>query len=396
MKVQWDKQYLKYSLYASLAIIIAIGFFQILDNLSPIMDNITGSFGWVRRVLSPFIIGGFIAYILNPGVRWFETTLYNQIKFIAAKKKLHRMISILTVYAILVSLITMLIVFVAPQISNNIRDMLRRFPEYVNITSDWLEYWSNDVGLENLYNVTDYIEKNIREIFDTTSQVLQYLVDNIFISVISITSGVLNFLLGLIISFYMLADKESFKIAIERFLRATMKDDTVDKVKDFGREADDLFSKFIIGKSLDSFIIGLICLIGLRMMNIRYVLLLSAIVGITNMIPYFGPFIGGVPAVIITFFDSPIKALWVILFILALQQFDGLILGPKILGDSVGLRPFWIIFAIVVGGKLAGVLGMFLGVPVFAIVRLLVIRYIDRQLERKSIRKLQNNNNTPG
>ena len=202
----------------------------------------------------------------------------------------------------------------------------------------------------------------------------------------SITSGILNFILALIIAFYMLMDKESFKEGVEKLLSVVMLDESVIKIKDFGREADELFGKFIVGKSIDSFIIGCMCLIGLSLMNIRYALLLAVMVGITNMIPYFGPFIGGVPAVLVTFFDSPVKALWVILFILALQQFDGLFLGPKILGDSVGLSPFWIIFSIVVGGGIAGVLGMFLGVPIFAIIRLLTIRIIDKQLEKKKNR----------
>lgn len=389
LKVQWDKEYLKYALYASLVIIFSIIFFQVLDNLGSIMNNFSKIITWIRRMLSPFIIGAFIAYILNPGVRWFERKLYSRVEYIASRKRLHRFVSILTVYILLISFITMLIVFVAPQISSNIRDMLKRLPEYVNTTSQWLEYWSNDLGIDNIQYITNYIETNIREIFNTTSQILQYILDNIFVGIINITSGLFNYLLGFIISLYLLSDKEMFKTGTEKLLRLAMKDATVDKIKDFAREADDLFGRFIVGKSLDSFIIGVLCLIGLRFMNIGYSLLLSAIVGVTNMIPYFGPFIGWVPAVIITLFDKPINALWVSIFILILQQFDGLYLGPKILGDSVGIRPIWIIFSIVVGGKLAGVLGMFLGVPVFTIVKLLLVRFVDKKLESKEKKKLQ-------
>ncbi|KJF26395.1 hypothetical protein TZ02_13510 [Clostridium aceticum] len=377
-------------MYASIAIILPIVFFQVLDNIGILLGNISGSFGWVRRVLSPFIMGGFIAYILNPGVRWFEKKLYSEVKYINERKTLHRFVSILTVYVVLLGFITTLLIFVVPQITNNIREILRRVPEYDRITRNWLANWENDMGLDNLYNIAEYIEKNSKDIFDTASQVLEYVLNNIVTSIMTVTSGILNFVLAMIISFYMLSDKESFKISSEKFLRAIMKDETVDRMREFGKEADELFGKFIIGKSLDSFIIGVLCLIGLSIMNIRYGLLLSTIIGITNMIPYFGPFIGGVPVVIITFFDSPMKAFWVTLFVLGLQQFDGLFLGPKILGDSVGLRPFWIIFAIVVGGGLSGVLGMFLGVPIFAIIRLMVLRFIDEQLERKKIKKLDN------
>lgn len=385
MKIPLDKKYLKYSLYASLAIIIPIVFFLLLYNIASLYKVIMGIWTWLRMILSPFIIGAFAAYILNPGVRWFEQRMYGQLKYFNDRRTVNRLLSIATVYLILLGFFTMLLVFVAPQISNNIGEISRRIPDYINIAIEWIEYWTEDIGLENIYNFTGSIEKNIRNVFNTTGQILDYLLNNILYSIIGITSGVLNFILGLIISFYMLSDKESFKIAIEKFLRLIMSEKKVDKIKDFGREADDLFGKFIVGKSLDSFIIGVLCLIGLRIMGIKYALLLSVIVGITNMIPYFGPFIGGVPVVIITFFDSPMKAVWVVIFIFALQQFDGMILGPKILGESVGLRPIWIIFSIIVGGKLAGVLGMFLGVPICAILRLLVIRFVDQQLQKKNI-----------
>ncbi|MCC5909428.1 MAG: AI-2E family transporter, partial [Clostridiaceae bacterium] len=350
MKMKIDTELMKYAIYASFTIVLSIISYQILDNMGYLVGSFSDSLSWIRKILSPFIMAAFIAYILNPGVRWFEKKLYSNIQYVSQRKKLHRVLSILTVYLILIGLISMLIMFVAPQISNNINEIIKRVPEYINISSKMIEEWANEVELVNIYNFAEYIEKNIREVFNTTGQVLDYVLNNIVVNIMTVTSGVLNFVLALIISFYLLADKESFKIGGERILRAVIQEEKVDRLKDFGREADELFGKFIIGKSLDSFIIGVICLVGLIILDIRYALLISVIVGITNMIPYFGPFIGGVPATIITFFDSPIKALWVILFILALQQFDGLFLGPKILGDSVGLKPFWIIFAIVVGG----------------------------------------------
>ena len=392
MRFKLDRRYLKYSFYASITIALAILFYQILNNFGYLLNLVSNAFTWLKRLLHPFIIGVFIAYILNPGVRWFEKNAYNKIEYIAQRKRLHRNISILTVYIILFGLVASLIIFVAPQISNNIRDMLRRLPAYVNITNRWVEYWIEDIGLENIRYFTDYIEANIKTIFDSTGRMLQYILDNLFVSILSITSGVFNYVLGLIISLYMLTDKESFKLAIDKVLRLIMRDENVKRIKDFAREADELFGKFVLGKSIDSFIIGVLCFIGLKILKIRYALLLSTIVGITNMIPYFGPFIGWVPAVFITLFDNPVNALWVSIFILGLQQFDGLILGPRILGTSVGIRPMWIVFSIVIGGKLAGVLGMFLGVPIFSIIRLLVIRGVDRGLEIKEMKRKDNKN----
>lgn len=383
MKIKLDSRYLKYSLYAFLTVALSIIFFQLLDNLGYYLINLKMLFLLIRRILSPFLIGAFVAYLLNPAVRWFEKKVYSRIGTISKRKRLHRLVSVITVYLILVSSITMLIIFVAPQIGNNISDIIKNVPDYVATTTELVNDWVED--LENFSNIdiSQQIDVRIKSLFDNASIILEKSLNNIVYSIFTITSGVLNFVLGLIVSFYMLMDKESFKLGIQKVLRVILKDEKVDHIKIFGREVDDLFAKFIVGKSIDSFIIACICFIGLRFMGIRYTLLISVIIGVTNMIPYFGPFIGAVPAALITLFDSPIKAFWLIVFIFALQQFDGLILGPKILGDSVGVSPFWIILSIVVGGKLFGVLGMFLGVPVIAIIRLVVNRFIDKQLELK-------------
>lgn len=397
MKFTIDKKYLKYALYASLAIIIPIVFFLLLDNIAAIYKWLMGIIKWIRMIFSPFIIGGLAAYILNPGVRWFEKSVFGRLDYRKKSKDLDRILSIATIYLILASFFITIIFFVVPQIGNNIMDLSRRIPDYVTTATSWVEHWTEDIGIEDLYNFTNEIdkdivadiEKNIKNIFNTTGQVLDYILNNLlynlFNNIIGITSGLFNFLMGLIISFYLLSGKEAIKLAIEKFLRLTLDGHRVDRMMEFGREADDIFAKFIVGKSLDSFIIGLMCFTGLKLMGIKYSLLLSVMVGITNMIPYFGPFIGGLPAVVITFFDSPMKALWVAIFIFGLQQFDGMILGPKILGDSVGLKPIWIIFAILIGGKLAGVLGMFLGVPICAIIRITIIRFVNQELDRKNI-----------
>lgn len=386
MKIKIDEKYLKYSFYSFLTIAASIVFYFALGNAGYFKDSILFQLGIVRKVLSPVIMAIFIAYILNPGVRWFEENIFNKTDKRQKIKKLPRLLSIMTVYIILFGFIALLIVFVAPQIVSNIADIIRRVPEYINLTIDLANEWSDELSAaNNIYDVTGHIEKNINEIFTKGSKMLEYILNNTIVGVLSITSGILNFMLGIIISFYLLSDKETFKRGFERMLLAILNKETVEKLKDAGREANMIFGKFIVGKSIDSLIIGIMCFIGLSIMSIKYALLISVIVGITNMIPYFGPFIGAVPAIIITLFDSPIKALWVAIFIILLQQFDGLILGPKILGDSVGVSPFWIIFSIVLGGGLYGVIGMFLGVPVVAIARVFINRLIDWQLERKNI-----------
>ncbi|NLM05256.1 MAG: AI-2E family transporter [Clostridiales bacterium] len=397
MKFTIDKKFLKYSLYASLAIIIPIIFFLFLYNIVPIYKFFMYLWDWIKMMLSPFIIGGLMAYILNPGARWFEENLYGKWKGKKKARKIDRILSIATIYLILASFLITVIIFIVPQVANNIVELSKVIPDYINTAIQWVEHWAEDIHIEDLYSfredinrdIVSDIERYIINIFNTTGQVLDYILNNLLYNllsnIINITSGLLNFILGIIISCYLLADKESIKISTEKLLRLIFNEKKADRIKNFGREADEIFGKFIVGKSLDSFIIGVMCFVGLKLMGIKYILLLSLIVGVTNMIPYFGPIIGAVPVVIITFFDSPMNALWVAIFIFVLQQFDGMILGPKILGDSVGIKPIWIILSIIIGGKLAGVLGMFLGVPICAIIRLMVIRFVDRQLEKKNI-----------
>ncbi|RQD70985.1 MAG: AI-2E family transporter [Tindallia sp. MSAO_Bac2] len=393
MRIKWDRQYLKYTFYASLTIVIAIVFYHVIDNLSVFADSIRITFKWLRKLLSPFIIAGFIAYLLNPGVRWFETRFYRRIFGKEKNAKMRRNISIFSVYLIFAGALTALIMIIAPQIIANVREIAKRAPEYVNFIESFIDRWSNELRSIQIYNVNidlydfaEPIEENLDRYLDRAGEIMEISVALLINRAMAITSGFLNFVLGLVISVYALADKESFKNGTESTLRAFIRKDRVEKIKDFGREADYLFSRFIVGKSIDSLIIGILCYIGLIIMDVRYALLLSVFVGVANMIPYFGPIIGMIPAGLLTLIDSPIKAFWVVVFLLALQQFDGLYLGPKILGSSVGMPPFWVIFAIIIGGKLFGVLGMFLGVPVFSVIRLFfrkVFTFLIRQKEEE-------------
>lgn len=367
---------------------IAIAFYHTVDNLSIFVSTIGVAFKWLRKLVSPFIIAAFIAYLLNPGVRWFETKVFTRIKGFEDRNRLKRNLSIFLVFLLLGGLITTLVIIIAPEIATNIRDIARRAPEYAVFVENTIRHWSEELMSLRFYNINLYefiepYQNRLIGYFDQVGEILDMMVGMVMNRALMITSGLLNFSLGLVISVYALADKESFKKGFERFLRAFFSGQRVEGIKQFGRDADQLFSKFIVGKSLDSLIIGILCYIGMNLLNVRYALLLSVFVGVTNMIPYFGPILGMIPAGLLTLFDSPVKAFWVVIFLLALQQFDGLYLGPKILGSSVGMPPFWVIFAIVVGGKLFGFLGMFLGVPVFGVIRLLFSRILDQLVAQK-------------
>jgi len=183
----------------------------------------------------------------------------------------------------------------------------------------------------------------------------------------------------------MLKDKETFILQLKKLIYSITSKDLADKIISLGNELNTVFSRYLVGRIIDGLIIGILCFIGCLILRVPYASVISTIVGITNLIPYFGPLIGMIPAFIITLFYSPIKAVWVLIFIFALQQFDGLYLGPKILGTKVGLRPFWIISAIIIGGGLFGVIGMFLAVPAVAMIKLMLKKYIDKKLDEKNI-----------
>lgn len=219
-------------------------------------------------------------------------------------------------------------------------------------------------------------------------------IQSIFIGIFSTLSKAINFtssfvkaIFGVIVSIYLLKDKESFISNTKKIIYSLFNKNHAESIIAFGSHANIVFNKFILGKALDSLIIGVLCFLGLYLLKIPYASLISLIVGITNMIPYFGPFIGAIPAILITLITSTslTSAIFVAILILILQQFDGWILGPKILGDSVGVGPFAIIVAILIGGKLFGVLGMFLSVPVVALLIDAMEKFTHKKMKDKNI-----------
>ncbi|WP_368253498.1 AI-2E family transporter [Clostridium paraputrificum] len=193
-------------------------------------------------------------------------------------------------------------------------------------------------------------------------------------------------MLGIIISIYILIDKEKFCALAKKISYAILPQRAADKTIEITHRSSDTFGKFLSGKILDSLIIGILTFVVLTIFKMPYTLLVSVIVGITNIIPFFGPFIGAIPSVIIILFVSPVKALWFLLIILVIQQIDGNIIGPKILGDSIGISAFWILFSILVAGKFLGLVGMVIGVPLFAVIYSIIKEVVESQLDKKGMK----------
>jgi len=351
--------------------VIGLILFKMVDRV----DDLMGLLVSILVILQPFFWGLGIAYALNPLVNFFERKL-----------RVKRIIGILMSYVIVLGVVVTIFTIVIPMIVDNIKDLVANYDFFKTKSID---YFNNVIVESSLYvdlSLKDYVTVEsfttyITDIPDILTSVIDRLLDIAW----SFFGFLFKVLVGMVIAVYMLLDKKRFQRGMKKVLFGFLPEDKARKTIHFFQDVHLIFSRYIIGKTIDSLIIGLLCFVGLVILNVRYAALLAIIVGITNMIPYFGPFIGMVPAAFLTLFYSPIKALWVILFIFALQQFDGYYLGPKILGDSVGLSPFWIILGILVGGSLMGVLGMLLAVPVVAVFQMVVTRTVDKKLVEKNI-----------
>lgn len=370
-------------------IILAISFEAILANFAMIQKF----FKAIAVLLSPFFIGLFIAYILNPMIRFLEKKVFIRIKFLESHNKIKRSLSLLITYLITFTLIIWFISYLIPEILNNIFGLFKSILPYIySMKDNWDTFFKDSTYYDLIpFGLTTTIEDAIKSMFDSIIVKLSSLPAMITSTVTYFVSGTMQFaskildlVLGIIISIYVLADKEKFARQTKKIIYTLLKDDIATKLMKIINNSNKVFEGFLVGKIIDSSIIGVICFAGLTLSQTPYTLLISLIVSITNMIPYFGPFIGAVPAIIITLAAAgAIPALWVAIFILILQQFDGNILGPKILGDSTGLSPFWIIFSITVGGALAGVIGMFLSVPIFAVIYNMFSDFINKRYNHK-------------
>lgn len=402
MKKILDAKYIKIALYTLFVIVAAILTYRISSNTDNIIPNVHAYLKSVLGIFSPILYGLLIAYLMNPAVAFFERNLIRWTRSTShVNIKRLRVLSIIIVYLCLFGTVFLTIRFLVPQILDNIKVLFNNLPTYVDEFQKML--YKLQLSINDALAYPDFSQfvneiinpAQVRELINPKS--LQTVFDKLVTSTMSFTGTLLNLVIGFVISVYAIMQKETFINGSKRTIYAIFKDSTANKIIDVANEAHTTIIKFFVGKSLDSLIIGVICFIGLSILKNPYALLLSFIVGIFNMIPYFGPVIGAIPAVILTLFEGVGPAIIVGIFIFFLQQFDGLILGPKILGDSIGITPFWIISAITIGGALAGPLGMFFASPILAVILSMVNRWIDKRLDTKQIQlpKLSHTNDIP-
>ena len=377
MKINWDKKYTTIAIYAFIVICFSIVFANIISKL----DAFTGKMSQIMAVFQPFIIGFIIAYLINFILKFYEDRVFK--KFIKGSKKSLRGVAVILSYLTASLIFYVFIQFVVPQLVESITGLVNDIPRYLYDMKVILEQTLNETDISPEYMTL--INDKLTEITNWVLQLVTNLLPIIGGIVMAFASSVWNIILGIIISVYLLVDKEKFFALGKKVVVALFNDKHANIILNLANRTNLTFGKFIVGKIIDSAIIGVLTFIILTIFKMPYSLLISVIIGMTNIIPFFGPFIGAIPSAIIILFISPIKAVWFGIIILVIQQIDGNIIGPKILGDSIGISAFWILFAILVAGKLFGLVGMIIGVPMFALIYSIVKDVIEIRLSKKGL-----------
>ncbi len=375
------KPYLYGMLAGSGAIALSIIFFFLIyrfDGFGSAISTLTG-------ILMPFIYGAVIAYLLKPVCNTIENFLR---RFIPERMKslisalsiaLTILLGLLIIYALCMMIIPQLITSVTSLYYTAQRN-IARFVQWANHV-EFIE--SNQQIMDLLNNAYDTLNTSVDNLVKTKLlPSMQNILSGAAIGVLSVVTWAKNLVIGIIVAVYMLASRKRFVQQAKLVLYSVFKPVWAGRIIEEIQYADKMFGGFINGKIMDSAIIGVLCYIGCLIFKFPSALLVSVIIGVTNVIPFFGPFIGAIPATLLILIQNPIKALWFVLFVLVLQQLDGNIIGPKILGNTTGLSSFWVLFAILLFGGLWGFVGMIVGVPLFAVIYDVIKKLVIHGLKR--------------
>ena len=379
---QLDKKYFKPACYIFGVIALSIIMEKLLANTTGVGASIISAFNTITAIIAPFIYGFSIAYILNPIVIFIENRALGKLSFFNKRPDLNRGISIFLTFTGVIGGLLWMTIFFLPDTIQSIKSFFNMLPLNLVILDQRIRETVIEFNLD-YDQIYVYIEEFYTK-FINLSRDFPNILSKVVASTILAASTIIKLIMGIFIAFYMLFEKEGFCKTFKRIIYAlSVNDEKSDRfILNLGK-VHNIFQRFILGKTIDSLIIGVLCFVVMSLFKLPYSGLISIIVGVTNMIPYFGPFIGGIPAVLIILIVRPESAFLMFMIILIIQQLDGNFIGPKILGASVGANPILIIAAIVIGGAVAGPLGMFLGVPILASMRLFFFEYIDKKYEEK-------------
>lgn len=386
MKERRDSTYFKWGVTALAVIFISILLVVIFTDLPGFFKLVTN----ILSILSPLISGAVIAFLLNPLVRlvdrWLAPKLTKHEKKPGSGKKLSRAISI--VFALIFAALVIYAFFsiLLPQLGESIQGIIDSAPKYFLS----IEQWATNLLADNpevqyyadmaIGKIQEYLNEWVSTSLPTD---IQNVLTTVFTSAFSVVKSLANIVIGVFASIYILASKDKFQAQGKKIVVALFKPARADHILHVGREINRVFNGFVIGKIIDSAIIGVLCYLGMLILKLPYPALVATVVGVTNVIPFFGPIIGAVPSALLILLVNPLQAFYFVIFVIVLQQVDGNVIGPRILGNSVGISGFWVLISITVATSLFGFAGMILGVPVFAVIYMLISDAVNSALRRK-------------
>ncbi len=382
MNKEVKKTYLYKGVTAFLVVAASILFFFMVYRFDIVLSGIRT----VIKVLSPVIFGLIISYLLNPIVDFLNFVLFPKV-FKTDKNKVKPFVNLISVCLSLLfflAIIVGIVVLIIPALIESVTNVVDIIPVKIDNLINWGENFLKEnknveIAFKNILVAEKEWLKN--DFAQYLAKAAEYFASGLF----SVINFIKNFAIGFMIAIYLLYNKVRFGNKSRKVLYALFKEKTVKRILKGLHKTNVVFSGFIYGKLLDSFIIGILCFIGVAILKIPYAVLIAVIVGVTNIIPVFGPYIGAIPCAALVLVTEPIKGLYFIVFIILLQTLDGNVIGPKILGDKTGLETFWVIFAIIVGGGLFGIVGMIIGVPFFAIVYYFASIVLNDRLKKKNL-----------
>lgn len=373
--------------------LILIGFAMLLFLLKDNFSVVWEIFGFILVVITPFIVGFCLAFILNMPYSFFAEKA-----FIALDKKgkvlktIRKPLALISAYLVVFGVLAFLIVILVPQLVESIDKLIRNFSDYANgfqsVIVDFSNTYLNGIINEksDFFQIVNEIVKLVTggELSTFIHDMASNVAPSVYSWTMNLTTNLYNIGMGFVLSFYFLACKDKLVYQTKKLTYAVVPEKYLPKVLKVGELSNRMCGRYIYGRILDSLIVGILCFIGMSIFGFDYPLVISVIIGITNIIPVFGPFLGAVPSIFIMLIIDPFKGIWFTIFIIILQQIDGNFIGPKIMGSSVGISGFWIIASVIIGGGFFGVVGMFLAVPIFSIIYVLVGEAVNKKVAKGS------------
>ena len=342
----------------------------------------------IIEILAPILLGLLFAYLLNPFVRMMERKVFSKFcrkckRYIKDEKKTSRILSIFCTYFLAAVVLFLFIKFVLPSLFESLEMMITNIPIYINNIYEYLKdiLKNNPELAASIENINTDITEGFKNIVVPSMDTIML---NLTAGITSLVNGIIDCIIAFIVSIYLLYDKESFIANTKKAMKALIPKKAYDYIMTTLGYTDKIFGGFMIAKIIDSLIIGVLTFIIISIFKIPYALIIAVIVGVTNIIPYFGPFIGAIPCAALLLLIDPKKCVTFVILIFLIQQFDGNILGPKLIGNKTGIKSFWVLFSILLFGGLFGFIGMIFGVPIFAVIYSMLATTINKKLDKKS------------